>query len=59
MNSKWEEIQQAEEHERAMTLLRALQKIDRAGLRDEALLCAFEGGVLSQFNKLIQEKDDA
>jgi len=46
--SNW---QQQDEEERLHDLLDALQKVDRAGLRDEALLLAYEGGVLNEFRK--------
>ena len=44
-------MQQELEEERLFSLLEALQRIDRAGFHDEALLLAFEGGVLQQFRK--------
>ena len=39
---------------REWELLEALQKVYRAGLKEEALLLAFEGGVLTQFKKEIE-----
>jgi hypothetical protein len=44
MNDKWQEIQQADEEKRMSNLLEALQKVDRAGLKNEALYLAFEYG---------------
>ena len=46
--------QQQDMDAREWALLEALQKIDRAGFHDEALLFAFEGGVLSQFKKELE-----
>ena len=56
MNTKWQEIQQADEEKRLFDLLEALQKVDRAGLHDEALLLAFEGGVLKEFRKQLEKR---
>ena len=39
---------------REWQLLEALQTIDRAGFHEEALLLAFEGGVLTQFKKELE-----
>lgn len=46
--------QQMDMEAREWALLEALQKVHRAGLKDEALLLAFEGGVLSQFKKEVE-----
>ena len=40
-----------DKQERQFLLLKALQKVHRAGLEDEALLLAFEGGVLDEFKR--------
>lgn len=52
-------LQQMDMDAREWTLLYALQKIDRAGFHEEALLFAFEGGVLEQFKRDIQRKEVA
>jgi len=49
--SDMSEQQYNDELEQQFYLLAALQRIDRAGFHDEALLFAFHGGVLSQFKK--------
>lgn len=46
--------QQQDDLEQQFYLLAALQRIERAGFRDEALLFAFHGGVLSQFKKELE-----
>lgn len=43
--------QQQDMEAREWALLEALQKIDRAGFHDEALLFAYEAGFLTQFRK--------
>ena len=47
-------VQDLEQREK--DLLEALQRIDRAGFHQEALLFAFEGGVLTTFRRLIKER---
>lgn len=47
-------LQRQEELEQEFYLLAALQRIDRAGFHDEALLFAFHGGVLTQFKKELE-----
>ena len=51
---QWAEWQLSEEEQRQFMLLKALQKVDRAGLHNEALLLAFEGGVLTVFKKELE-----
>ena len=46
--------QQMDQEEREWKLLEALQKVHKAGLVDEALLLAWEGGVLTQFKKELE-----
>lgn len=57
MNRDDQMMQQMDTEAREWKLLEALQKVHRAGLKDEALLLAFEGGVLEQFRKEIQLKE--
>lgn len=49
-----DEQQRLDDEQRQFALLLALQKVHRAGLKDEALLLAFEGGVLTQFRKELE-----
>jgi hypothetical protein len=46
--------QQQDMEAREWALLEALQKIDRAGLQQEALLLAWESGVLTAFRKELE-----
>ena len=48
-----DDLQRADELARFFSVLEALQKVDRAGLREEALLLAFECGVFKQFKQEI------
>lgn len=50
-DDQWGQWQQSDEEHHQFVLLEALQRIDRAGFRQEALLFAFEGGVLTEFKK--------
>lgn len=56
MESTHEQWQRADELEQQFHLLAALQRIDRAGFHDEALLLAFHGGVLQQFKQDLEQR---
>lgn len=51
METSDERLQKQDEEQRFFELLQALQKVDRAGLHDEALLLAWGCGMMTDFTK--------
>ena len=53
-----EQAQQQDEEARFFSVLEALYKVHRAGLKEEALLLAFEAGVFKQFKQELWIRGD-
>lgn len=51
----YQALQRRDEEKRFFSVLTALQKVYRAGLRDEAYLLAYEAGLFTEFKKEIND----